>query len=121
MQLLASAVPERNGKHAPKPGKDIFSAIFIEVDNGFGVGARGKNMAVGQQFLPQLGIVVDFAIEEYPDAAVLVGDGLMSSGNVNDTQATVAQTNPTGSEDSIVIGSTMTQGGVHGVDFGGGD
>jgi hypothetical protein len=41
----------------------------------------------------------------------------MPSGNINDTQAAMAQPNATTGENSIVIRPTMTQGVVHGVDL----
>src|SRR5690349_15035922 len=86
------------------------------MNNRFGIGVGGETMAALQQLLSQLGIIVDFTVEQNPNGAVLVGNWLMSPGNVNYAEAAVPQSDSGGDINPGVVRPAMTQGVVHAAD-----
>ena len=48
-------------------------------------------MPVREEFLPELGILEEFAVEGDPEGAVLVGDGLTTAGQVDDREPACAE------------------------------
>ena len=51
------------------------AVVFVEMDPGLGVAARREAVSARQQFLRQLGILEQLAVERDPDRAVLVAIG----------------------------------------------
>jgi hypothetical protein len=85
----------------------ISTVLFIKVNDGLGVTIRGVTMTAGLQLLPQSRVVVDFTIEDDPDGAILIADGLMSSGQIDDAETAHAEPNATLGVNPIVIGTAM--------------
>src|SRR6476660_5152458 len=83
-QLLALVVPQCEGKHTSQFLHALGSEFLIEVDDGLGVSMRCETMAVGFEFGPQLGKVVDFSIEYDPYRTIFVKNWLMAASKIND-------------------------------------
>ena len=60
--------------------------LLVEVDDHLGVALGGEAMAAAQQVAPQLAEVVDLAVEDDDDRAVLVVDRLVAGLEVDDAQ-----------------------------------
>ncbi len=56
-----------------------------------GIRTRTIDVASGFEFTPQVGVVVDFAVERDPDRPVLVGEGLFAGGEIDNAQAPVTE------------------------------
>ena len=68
------------------------AALFVEVDDDFGVGVRAEDVAARDQVASQLAVVVDLAVEDELDRAVLVGHRLVRGGaEVDDAQPAEAE------------------------------
>jgi len=64
-----------------------FAILFEEVDDRFRVAVGAVLMAFGDQGLAQGAVVVDFAVEDDPERAIFVGDGLVAGFEVDDAEA----------------------------------
>jgi len=62
---------------------------------------------------PQGGMVVDFAVENNPDRAVFVAEGLVAGREIDNTKPSHADSNGSGRIDSLVVRSAMDHGGTH--------
>ena len=83
--------PER--KHSSQPVDEPLAPLLVAVEQHFAVGMIGHEaMAVTGELAPKLPMVVDFAVEDEPAAAVLVRHRLGSGAReVDDREAPVSQ------------------------------
>ena len=73
-QRAAAAVPERDAEHAAQVRERVLAPLLVGVDDGLGVGVGVERVAVGDELGAQLAVVVDLAVEDDPDRAVLVAE-----------------------------------------------
>ncbi len=85
-ELLAPPIPDGKPEHAVEPSHAVRSPLLVGVDDRLGVAARAEAVAAGLQLGPQLGVVVDLAVEDDLDRTVLVGHRLVPPGEVDDAQ-----------------------------------
>src|SRR5690242_17801137 len=83
------------------------------MDNGFGIRFCGKAMASLQQALAQFGIIVDFAVEQYPNAAIFIRNRLMAAGNIDDAQPAVSEANVRSQMNTGVVRTAVLQRIIH--------
>ena len=113
-------VPERDGELAAGMGEHPLAVVFVEVDPGFGVAPGLEGVAAGQEFLADLGVLEEFAVERDPDRAVLVADRLSTPGEVDDRQATGAEDDAGFGVKLLVVGASVRDGAGHGQEPGDG-
>src|SRR5262249_28945903 len=68
----ARLVPDRDGEHPLELRDGLRAAIFVQMDDRLGIGLRTEPMAGGVQAAPQIPEVVDLAVVDDADGAVLV-------------------------------------------------
>ena len=68
-------------------------SLLVEVDDRLGVAVGRKTWPRALEVAPQLAVVVDLAVEDDPDGAVLVGDRLMAAFEVDDAEPAHRQAN----------------------------
>ena len=78
-QIARANIPRSRREH---PGP----LVLVEVDEDLGVALRAERVAPGLEPAPEGGEVVDLAVEDGPDRAVLVRERLMPAGQVDDRQ-----------------------------------
>src|SRR5438067_5231467 len=78
-QPLLRRVPERERKHAAEPVDALVAPLLVRVDDRFGVRAGLVAMTARFEIAPNLGVVVDLAVEDDPDRLVLVRQRLMAA------------------------------------------
>ena len=79
------------GEH-PFEHLDAFAAeLLVEMDDHLCVAFRAEFVAAPEQLFAQLAVVVDFAVEDGDDAAVLVRDRLAAFFEVDDRKAAVTE------------------------------
>ena len=86
-QLSSAVVPEREGEHATQIVDTPRPVFLVQVHDRLGVARRPEPVTAGLEVGPQLGEVVDLAVEDQPHRAVLVGDRLVAGGEVDDAEA----------------------------------
>ncbi len=90
-ERAAGRVPDRQGEHPAQQAEHPRPLVLVEVDEDLGVALRAERMPLGLQPTAQRGEVVDLAVEDRPDGAVLVRERLMPAGQVDDRQPAEAQ------------------------------
>src|ERR1035441_10871341 len=81
-----ATIPDCKGKHAAQMLDAIAAIFLIEVDDGFGIAVGAIAVSAGLKRGAQLGMVVDFSVEDDPNILVLVGERLVPGLDVNDAQ-----------------------------------
>ena len=66
-QPAAVGVPDGDGEHAVQMREALRPFVLVEVDDGLGVAVGAELVARAFQPLPQVPVVVDFAVEDDPD------------------------------------------------------
>jgi hypothetical protein len=79
--------------------------------------AIGDKLVVVLQVFPQVPVVVDFSVENYPQRAIVVAHGLVTAAQVNDRQTPMAQADEVIKVGTVVIGAPMLQCVGHGLNI----
>ena len=90
-QSFASRVPDGKGEHAAQPLYAILAPLLVGVDDHLGVGGRTERVPSGLQIATQFLEVVDLAVEDDLDLAVLVAKRLVPGVQIDDRQSTMGQ------------------------------
>src|SRR2546426_3304532 len=101
-QTFSAFIPKCKREHPTQPLHAFGPILLVQVNDHLRVSAGVEAVATTFQCRAQLWEVVDLPIEDDPDGSVLVVDGLMSSGQIDDTQSTHAQCGTALSVDSFV-------------------
>src|SRR5712692_9284963 len=64
----------------------VFPVFLVEMNDGFGVAVSAVGVSTRDQRFAQRLVVVDFAIEDDPERAVLVAHGLVAGGEIHDAE-----------------------------------
>ncbi len=70
-------IPDRKGEHAAEFLHAQLAPFLVAVDDDLGVGFGAEAVAVRDQLRANRGEVVDLAVEDGPDGAILVAQGLI--------------------------------------------
>ena len=81
---LGGLVPDDEGEHAPELLEKLLAVLLVAVEEDFGVGVGPEDVAFFQEVLPQVPVVVNFAVEGQDFGAVLIQDGLAAAVQVDD-------------------------------------
>src|SRR3954470_11241925 len=85
-------VVDGEGEHAVEALRETFTPFLVAVDQDFRVGVIAvENVAPRLEFAPQLGVVVDLAVEDHADATVFIPHRLSAALNVEDSKAAMAE------------------------------
>lgn len=90
------------------------------MDEDFGVGVIGaKGMAGGLELTAEFSMVIDFAVEDYLDRAILIGHGLSPARLVDDGQAAVEEGGMSARINVLAaaVGAAMGDGSGHGLQW----
>src|SRR3972149_807893 len=79
-----NTVPKAERKNPVKAVDTLLTPLFVGVDDHLGVRSGHELVTGPQKFFPNLDVIVDLPIEHNVDAAILVGDRLPASFNVDD-------------------------------------
>jgi hypothetical protein len=94
----------------------IFSVFAISCENHLGIRARLEAVSLASELLPQLDKVEDLAIERYSHGAVWRRHWLSTSGEINDGEASVPETDFSVGPDVLLVWTTVSQQGHHSPD-----
>src|SRR5674536_397038 len=87
--------------------------LLVGVDDDFAVAPGAERVAGRDELVAQLAVVVDLAVVDEPDGVVLVGDGLMAPGAVDDAEPAVAEAHVRALEGTGVVGSAVHERRCH--------
>ena len=83
VQGIRLGIADNKGEHAAQLGGQGSAVFLVAVEQHLGVGVGLEDMALLEQLLPQLPVVVDFAVEGENLGAVFVENGLAAAGEVD--------------------------------------
>ena len=106
-------VPDGEGKHAAELLDAALAPLLVAVDDDLGVGAGAELVAMANEFGAHLREVVNLAVEDGPDGAVLVGQRLIAGRQIDDAQPAMAQPDPGGDVVAGRVGTAVSQGIGH--------
>ena len=112
-QRLLVAVPEREREHAAEARHALLAPGLPGVDDHLGVAAGAEDVAQRLQLGHQLLEVVDLAVEDDADAAVLVEQRLLAGGDVDDRQPAMAEADARLDVDAALVGAAVVLRFVH--------
>lgn len=79
---------------------------------------RAQAVAPAEQILPQIAIVIDFAVKDDPNGLVFIGDGLVPGMKIDDTEPAHAEGTAAIQMKAFVIRSAVTNRGAHSLNVG---
>ena len=106
-QAAVRLVPEREREHAAESIDGRVAPLLVCVHDDFGVCVRAEAMAARHEIRAHVGEVVDLAVEDHPDRAVLVGDRLVAGREVDDAQAAEAEADARPRVEAVGIGAAV--------------
>src|SRR5690242_7821423 len=118
-QPTAWLVPYRKREHAVQEVEAADAVLFVEVRDRLAVGPGAELVTGGLQTVPQLGEVVDLAVQHQPDRAVLVRERLMAALDVDDREAPEPESDRRAGRSglrkvvAVVVRSAMPERGRH--------
>ncbi len=112
-EAAAFRVPEDDGEHPVEGVDEIRSPFLVKMNDDFGIGLRGQDMAPGEEILADLGEIIDFPVHHDPDRPVLVGHRLVTGDEVDDAQAAHPQGGLSIDMEALVVGPAVDQGAGH--------
>ena len=106
-------VPERDAEHAAQVLDEVHAVLFVQVDDRFGVGLSRQAVALAHEVGADVLIVVDLAVEDDPDAPILVRNRLVPRRQIDDRQATHRQAYAGTGEIPLIVGTAVRQAPAH--------
>ena len=85
-ESLFARVPHGDGEHTAKPLPQLGAPLLVPVNEHLGVAAAAEPVTCPLELVHELAVVVDLAVLHDDDAAVLVRDRLVASGQIDDRQ-----------------------------------
>src|ERR1019366_3811926 len=77
------------------------------MNNHLGISLCLEDVTLGREFFPQTLIVVDLTVEDDPYRTVFIGQGLVSSSQIDDRKPAEAEPDLSGRVEAFIIRSTM--------------
>jgi hypothetical protein len=112
----ALRVPERDSEHSAQLADVVRSVFLVEVQVDLGVARRAEAVPAPFEGRPQLEVVVDLAVLDDLDRAVLVPDGLVAAGEVDDGKPARRQSDRAVDERARAVRAAVAQRLVHGLE-----
>jgi hypothetical protein len=106
-------VPQRDREDAVQALHEPRPLLLVKVGDDLAVGARAQPVPPRLQARPQLGVVVELAVEHDDDVAALVGQRLVAVLGIDDGQPAHAQRHLGGVEQALSVRSAVDQAGDH--------
>src|SRR5688500_9736637 len=99
-QSLARTIVDRKREHSVQAQWKVFPPFLVPVHQHFGIGMIGsEDVSPGQELVPEIQVVIDLAVEDDADLAILVPHRLLAPGDIEYRQSPVRQENAIGSVD----------------------
>ena len=108
-EVLAGAIPEREGEHPVEVTDALRPRLLVGVHDHFGVRARAESVSAPLEPVAQGGEVVNFSVQHDPDGPILVRDRLLPAGQIDHGEPTDAERNMIVDVRALVVRPPMAQ------------
>ena len=102
-------IPQRQAEHAAQMRNEIETVLLVQMHDHLDVRCRRKAVPCGDEPLAQLDMVVDLAVADDADRAVLVRDRLVAGLKVDDAQAAETEPYARRGEEALAVRAAMPQ------------
>src|SRR5581483_11799291 len=106
-------IPDRDGEHPAQPRREPVAGLLVEVDENLRVAVRPEAMAGRLELGAQLLVVVDLAVLDDVDGAVLVRDRLVARLEVDDREPPRGQADGAVDDRALAVRATVDERRVH--------
>jgi hypothetical protein len=113
-QPAPARVPQRDTEHAAQLVHEARPALLVEVHEHLRVAAGREAVAALLEARHQLAVVVDLAVLDDVDGAVLVRDRLVAAGEVDDRQPAHREADGPVEQHAVAVRPAVHEGVVHG-------
>ena len=110
---FASRVPQSERIHAVQAFDERIALGFVEMENRFAIGVGLEAVPPGQEVVAKLPIVVNLAIGDEPQRAVLVCKRLVPTANVDDGKPAHSKRQRTVDVRAFIVGTAMDRELAH--------
>jgi hypothetical protein len=94
----------------------VITVFFVEVENGFGIAARGVTVTATFQIRADRSVIIDFAVEDNPNGSVLVRHWLVATAQIHNAQTPEPKSDGRVQVIAGIIGSAVNELLRHGLD-----
>ena len=112
-QAAVTPVGNRDGEHPIEPGEEAEALLQVQPKQHLGVRPGAAGIGRTREFGGQFPVVVDLAVLDDGDHAVVRDEGLVAAGQVDDRQALIAQTQTVGGPQGGVIRPAVANDSRH--------
>ncbi len=113
-ELSRPRVVEREREHSVQALEDALSPLLEAAEDHLGVGGAPERAPLPAQLLAKLDVVVDLAVEDELEKAVLRGEGLRRRlRQIDDREAPVPEREERVREDPLTVGSPVRERVAH--------
>src|SRR5262245_11917605 len=107
------SVTEGESEFAPQVSQPMDAEVFVKMQGYLAVGARSEPVSRSLELLPDPLEVIELAVDHDPLRFVLVGDGLIPGGEVDNAEPRMTQSSePVGREPgALTVGPAMVERG----------
>jgi hypothetical protein len=106
-------VPESEGEHSAEPVHALVAPLLVGVHDRLGIRPRAIHVAARLQLAPDVGVVVDFPVEDRPDGACFVRQRLLAARHVDDAQSPVREQRAIIEPEPCFVGTPMGEDVAH--------
>ena len=108
-QLPLRHVPDREGEDSAQPQHAVVTPLFIGTYDDLSVTVRSETPSALLQLTTQFPEVVNLAVEDDPHAAVVVGQRLIATLQIDDGQSSESQADASTLVEPTPVGTAMMQ------------
>ena len=112
-EAAASGIPDRDREHAAQALRESRPVLLVEMDEHLGVAVGAEAVALRLQLGAELPVVVELAVLDDDDAAVLVRDRLVAGLEVDDRQPAGGETDGAVDVDAARVGPAVDERRAH--------
>src|SRR5262249_50446819 len=100
-------IPDGEGEHAVEAAQALGPPFLVGVQDHLGVAARAEDVAAGLQLGAQVEEVIQLAVVDDAASPVLVPNGLLAAGQVDDAEAANAEEEAAGVPRAALVGPAV--------------
>src|SRR6266513_6556475 len=91
----------------------VGAITVISMNDRFSIAVGVKSMSKFFQLLPQLEIVIDLAVEDYPCCSILIVNRLLTTFEIDDRETAHSQSHRTANVKAVFVGTAMPYRRAH--------
>ena len=107
--------PRWRRRTCPAAAEPLHAFLLVQVNQSFGVAGGAELVPARHQIGAQFLVAVDLAVEDDPHRAILIGDGLVAGGKIDDTQPAHAEAAPAIHMHAFIVRTAMANLVAHGL------